>query len=152
TSVLPLTDGKILLLGSSLFVNGKQSIAIRLNPDGSLDSSFQLQAPFGHIDHWSFPPFAPMFAASSDGKLFLRYGGHLLRFHNDGTPDTSFKPSDESLLPGIPDSAQIFPLRDGGLFVWEHDRHVRLNSDGTEDRSFHLEVPPFEIATFVELA
>ena len=86
-------DGKVLLGGYTYDGSNHYFALARYDANGSLDTSFgtggKLTADFG--DGYSA---ASGVAVQDDGKILL--GGHaggdfvLLRYHGDGTPDTSF--------------------------------------------------------------
>jgi len=102
-AVQPGTGGKILLAGS-VFSNGAQFGVVRLNPNGTLDTTFGVKANKGKVTA-SPDPRAPnsvySMAVLPDGKFVLAglSGGFstilsrsisLARFNANGTLDTTF--------------------------------------------------------------
>jgi uncharacterized delta-60 repeat protein len=136
-------DGKILVGGKFTLFNGQsiQRLA-RLNADGSVDGSF---APNPHgVVH--------AIALQADGKILvggetMQAGGHprrrVLRLNADGSLDKNYKfavnynreirailvqPDGKILVGGS--FTQVLDHRQGGI--------VRLNADGTLDKTFAL--------------
>ncbi|WP_298224183.1 T9SS type A sorting domain-containing protein [Flavobacterium sp.] len=137
------SDGKIIAGGAFTTYNGTASKKIiRLNTDGSIDTSFVVGTGFNN-DVWSM-------VIQSDGKVliggaFTSYNGvsstRIIRLNADGTKDNSFvtglgfnaiinnllvQPDNKIVVAGK------FTLYNGGTF----NRIARLNSDGTTDTSF----------------
>jgi len=124
-------DGKILVGGNFPLVNGvaRQAIA-RLNPDGSLDTSFNPPAISGVLD----------IVVQPDGKI-LAVGTAVYRLNTDGTPDPTFTPGTGPNYPIY----DVLVLSTGkiiiaGIFTQYNgtavQRIARLNADGTLDTSF----------------
>jgi uncharacterized delta-60 repeat protein len=94
-SVLIQPDGKIVAGGYFMrYVNDTQNGIVRLNSDGSKDSTFDIFTGFG------FAPSVTALGLQPDGKIiaggqFLSYKGisqnHLIRLNADGTKDNSFE-------------------------------------------------------------
>jgi len=146
TSVVELSDGKYLIGGnftSAGLVTGTDRVA-RLNPDGSLDTSFT--PPSLNNTVWSI-------AVLSDGKyliggLFTDVGGdtntdYVARLNADGTRDTSFTPptfaevGSVEAVAGLSDGKYLIvgSFTDAGGDA-NTDYVARLNADGTRDSSF----------------
>ena len=88
-AMLIQSDGKIIISNSqsdSIRVPAAYSRLVRLNADGSFDSSFMFGA--------NIPWLIYDLAFQSDGKI-VAAGLGLLRINNDGTPDNSFDPKIE---------------------------------------------------------
>jgi uncharacterized delta-60 repeat protein len=93
-SVLIQPDGKIFVGGFfSSYRSSSQNGLVRINPDGSKDSTFDIFTGFGSA------PSVTSLGLQSDGKvivggMFLYYRGisqnHLVRLNSDGTKDNSF--------------------------------------------------------------
>lgn len=132
-------DGKIIIGGDFLVLNGGQAQfgLARLNPDGSLDTTFKPGAldPTGYVQ---------ALAVQTDGKILV--GGNfatingvaaknLARLNADGSFDHSFSsgvdPTSASPTRGILVTA-------GGKILVRHaePRLTRLNSDGSFDPLF----------------
>ncbi len=87
-----LPDHKILITGSTLLFNNYEVILLKLNEDGSLDTTF---APGGMITTSlsSFNDYGVVVLVQSDGKIIIGatfYGIHLIRYNSDGTLDPGF--------------------------------------------------------------
>lgn len=155
------SDGKIIVAGKTKWVGGDQLIGqgniARFNPDGSIDSSFQINNfSMYSINEVLFQP---------DGKIIvLGYftpvsGGplnHIARFNTDGTFDNTFNagtgPNGEILCGAITTSGKIiiggsFNTYNGTPFV----QFGALNSDGSIDPTFdfngHIFTDPWSIKT-----
>jgi uncharacterized delta-60 repeat protein len=149
TVVRVVTDanGKLLVVGNGISVNGGAfSTLVRLNADGTADGSFTLGA--------LTQPLAGMTAAvQADGKILYSYlttsadpsiNTKLIRLNSDGSIDDSFTefPRPVEALAILP-NGQILAA---GPFAFSyvssqtgtepHNGIVRLNSDGSHDRSF----------------
>ena len=134
-------DGRILMLQDpESSVVSERAGLVRLNADGSLDSSFVPQV-FGGV--WRA-------AAEPDGDIILRgefsfspngVVRNLGRLNADGTPDLGFRPPSWHSAGAWVDS--IWPLDSGkylvtgrGLVKNPDVELIRLNQDGSIDRSF----------------
>ncbi|HLV23849.1 MAG TPA: T9SS type A sorting domain-containing protein [Moheibacter sp.] len=141
---LVLPDGKILMVGNiTNFNNTGINYLVKLNPDGSLDTSFEQGTGFDYsvltVD------------IQSDGKIivggnFTSYNGqevnYFARLLPDGSLDTTFNPDGDG--PG--DKVTSVKVLDndkiliGGGFVSYNNQScpafIRLNPDGTRDTSF----------------
>lgn len=122
-------DNKVILAGTltnygSRPVNG----IVRLNADGSFDSTFHPQErPVDEI-------FA--LAYQSDGKLLVG-GTYLVRLLNDGSVDPNFN------FPGV--SSTIYSLAvqpDGKILVGAFNAVHRLNANGSLDATFENSFRP----------
>ncbi|TCN61193.1 T9SS C-terminal target domain-containing protein [Flavobacterium circumlabens] len=140
-------DGKILLGGEFTSYNGiAQKYLVRLNPDGSKDSSFNIGTGFNNI--------VTTIAVQADGKIlvggkFSEYQGiegfwYLTRLNSDGSADSSFK-----LPPRFGGAStyntvnSIVVQPDGKIILGrsygDTDSNyylMRLNTDGSYDKSF----------------
>lgn len=147
TVLLIQPDGKILVGGRTLAaVPGPGRSLFRLNPDGSVDGSFN------QVEFSTFTTKA--LAIQADGRILMSYLqsvqdgreiGGLVRYNADGSLDNSFNfPRDfvfETLV-ALP-NGQIIA---GGTFGFGyvsppaptefHNGVMRLNSDGSHDRTF----------------
>jgi uncharacterized delta-60 repeat protein len=136
-------DGKILITGSFSKYNAESANAIaRLNPDGSLDHTFQIGSG---IDSWGrFILVQPNSQILLTG-WFTSYNGQshnrMVRLNSDGTIDSSFNTF-------FGDKTAIYTaalLSDGKYVVAGHSKNEeglfhremeRLNPDGSVDQSF----------------
>lgn len=144
SSITLQSDGKILVGG--IFTLYNETIAkniIRLNTDGSIDSSFMINSNF-----INYPKIFSI-VLQSDGKILVggdfSYNGisgkHIVRLNNDGSLDTTFVIGSgfDSYVNSIvlqPDGKILI----GGAFTLFNgvavNRIIRLNSDGSKDTSF----------------
>jgi uncharacterized delta-60 repeat protein len=146
-------DGKILLAGSTMnSYNGVSLLSpgiIRLNPDGSLDTSF--------IRNTSIGVAGTECELQSDGKIlfFNEFGGgyngdttkRLVRLNPDGSLDSSF-PNNALTLGSTPVGVRVFDIVVDNLdriyllgvgLIYSGTSVpalIRLNSNGTVDSSF----------------
>ncbi|MBE9575771.1 T9SS type A sorting domain-containing protein [Flavobacterium proteolyticum] len=139
-------DGKVIVGGEFTTFNGSaQNYIIRLNTDGTKDTSFNIGTGFNN--------FVNTITIQNDGKIlvggdFNLYKGALenkiIRLNSDGTKDTSFNPGGA----GFNDSINAIVIQNdgkilvGGAFTsfngLQENRAIRLNNDGTKDTSFNL--------------
>lgn len=124
-------DGKLLVGGSRYL--------FRLNEDGTLDNSFQINTSQN----------ASKIALDKNGRIYFGYTT-IVRLNADGTPDESFNTSDV-FTSGIPIGfldIRILPddkVLVAGMFNGSNNSRIlkvyRLNHDGSQDSSFNLELP-----------
>jgi uncharacterized delta-60 repeat protein len=148
TDVLEQIDGKILVAGSFNKFNGiNVKPIIRLNIDGSLDTTFNLTSLF-QIENIGY--FGLKLYLQSNGKIIFianqtTDGGvfkNIKRLNSDGSLDNTFNPN-PNLKYG-----RLFIQSDGKYIVShsniENDFYApikfvsRLNSDGTFDNTFSI--------------
>jgi uncharacterized delta-60 repeat protein len=137
------SDGKILIGGIFTTYNGiTDNKIIRLNSDGSKDSTFNLGTGFNETVHTIAP--------QTDGKIliggaFTNYNqnieNRIIRLNSDGSKDAAF-------ITGTGFNARVWAIAiqaDGKLIVGgefttyngvTENRIIRLNSDGSKDTSF----------------
>ncbi len=147
TKLIAQPDGKFLVIGSSLRINnGISQTIVRLNSDGSHDPSFAIAA----IPQLTFGYTA---AVQSDGKILYSYGtsstdpainSGFVRLNSNGSLDaTIFIGRPIEAIAVLP-NGQIIA---GGSFnfsyvnsttgtVEPHNGVIRLNADGSHDRTF----------------
>lgn len=136
-------DGKILITGSFAKYNGETAHGIaRLNPDGSLDKTFQMGAG---LDSWG-----RSILVQPNGQILVSgwmtsYDNHgynrIVRLNSDGTPDPLFQPF-------FGDKTAIYTMSlfaDGRMIVAGHSKNdqglftreiARLTPDGKQDDTF----------------
>lgn len=150
-TIVQQPDGKLLIGGQFTEYNGKPALYIaRLNPDGSLDESFQSQFE----KTWGYQ--VRTIALQADGKMwiggeFSRINGksrnRITRLNSDGSLDTTFNP--KSGLSGAVDRIALQKdgkaLVSGGFITYDHEwggsqtpvhSLIRLNGDGSLDTTF----------------
>lgn len=138
------TDGKILVGGAFTSFNGvSQNYLIRLNTDGTKDTSFEINNGFNGVVN--------SIQLQNDGKIliggaFTSYQGvtenRLIRLNTDGTKDSTFTTNI-----GFNNNVKTIYINDfnkifvGGDFTQYNSesftRIVKLNNDGTVDYSFN---------------
>ena len=143
TSIQP--DGKALVGGNFTSFNGStQNRLIRLNADGSKDTSFDVGSGFSN---WVYSS-----NIQQDGKILVgsdlaSYNGsaqnYLVRLNSDGTKDSSF-----NIGSGINNTPYSITVQSnnklilGGAFTSYNgstqNRLIRLNADGSKDTSFDI--------------
>jgi uncharacterized delta-60 repeat protein len=152
TAAYKQTDGKILIGGSFSSFNGisRNGIA-RINPDGSLDSSFDPR--FGATDGNLKPGRILNILIQSDGKIVI--GGeftyfdktprnYIARLNPDGSLDSSFTIDSGANGPVLATALQSDgKIVVGGNFTAFNNsartRIARLNPDGSLDQAFNSE-------------
>jgi uncharacterized delta-60 repeat protein len=145
-SVAVQSDGKILVGGNFSQFNGTtQKTFIRLNSNGSKDSSFNVEDVFNGSGIYSI-------LVQSDGKIlvggeFTTFTGssqnYLIRLNTDGSKDETF-----DIGSGFNSSVMSMKIQSdgkilaGGYFTTftgsSQNRLIRLNSDGSKDTSFDI--------------
>ena len=144
------SDGKILLGGAITKVNGDETVTdlVRLNKDGSLDTSF-LPNVNGSVD---------TIAIQTDGKIIIggqfTYAGnvarnYIARINADGSLDTAFDPKFNSSVNSVAltSTGQILVAGsftsltpNGATSAIYHNYFLRLNADGTYDKTFDVAI------------
>jgi uncharacterized delta-60 repeat protein len=142
-SIVIQNDGKILIGGSFNSYNGvSKGNIIRLNTDGSIDTSFNIGLGFDQL--------VSSMALQSDGKIivgggFTSYQGitenRIIRLNSDGSKDTSFNSGT-----GFNNIVYTIVVQNDGKIVAggyytsyngiTENRIIRLNVDGSKDTSF----------------
>ena len=158
--VLPLADGKVFVVGlAGVSYNGKNHEGIvRFNADGSVDTTFNPDGVGGSLTISSVSDNSSLAAVGADGKVVLSaqtwngenvivsFVGSYIRLNENGTRDTSFALRGSSYFVT---STVITPLPDGRYLVAGTTNSVgsaftgvlRLNADGTVDRTFQTASP-----------
>lgn len=144
-SIVLQSDGTILVGGDfSTYQGASAGRIIRLNPDGSRDTTFDMGTGFNNEVH--------SIIVQSDGKLvvgglFVTYRGvganRIARINSDGSRDTSF-----DVGVGFNTRVRHLALQSddkiivGGDFTsyqgTSANRIIRLNSDGSRDETFEI--------------
>ena len=136
-------DGKIVVGGSFTSFNGQaRNRILRLNPDGSLDSGFDVGTGFGSTVY--------TIDVQPDGRIlvgggFSSYNGSsrpgLARLNSNGSLDTSYAPAAATSI------YRLIPQEDGRLLLYgsfeslglTNTRYLgRLNANGTIDSTFAI--------------
>lgn len=153
------SDGKILVAGYTTASGNSDFAVVRLNTDGTLDTSFSPSGTYGAGKQTinfsgSSNDRAEAIAIQSDGKIILAGTSNntfaATRLDTDGSPDTSFNSSNgsgkQTVSFGDASAAHAMALQSDGKIVLAGERVdeytggdfavTRLNSDGTLDTSF----------------
>lgn len=164
-SIALQTDGKLIVAGDFTEFNGTtQNSIVRLNTDGSIDSSFSSNTGPGR--YFSSSDFTSHRAVETislqdDGKIiiggnFNRYDGvpisKVARLNSDGTLDTNFNNIDDEGTSVAPVIASFVTSNNkiltGGAFKnlkeYRKSSIAQLNFDGTMDLSFNQTFGPSE--------
>jgi uncharacterized delta-60 repeat protein len=143
------SDGRVVIGGGFSIVNGVTCNGIaRLNPDGTLDASFDPGTAAG-----GNTPYVAELALQPDGQILVAGGFDrfnevrcpgLVRLAPDGQLDEGFDPG-SGAAGGSAELAELVPLPDGKTLVagdftsfadWPRNGIARLNADGSLDESF----------------
>lgn len=156
SSVVVQPDGKIIIAGIYENQNGSnRGLIIRVNSDGSLDSSFT--SPFNENQTGlGYNTSAKVFAVQPDGKLLVSYRQSfqgfsqeiIYRLNTDGSFDKSFTPIE--LSGGRTNSQFLSELKllpDGKILIGGGNSGInsvgflhRFNPNGTRDTTFESPV------------
>lgn len=130
-------DGKVILAGTSSGDGARTALA-RLNPDGTLDTTF---GTGGRVlaDEGEFSPSIEDLALQPDGRILAVGPGHVARYLPDGSPDSTFGVNGRVYTGG----ARVAVGPDGTIVVANafSDEYptftvTRLLADGTPDPAF----------------
>jgi uncharacterized delta-60 repeat protein len=148
SAIQALPDGKLLALGGFNTYNGVPvGKLVRLNADGSLDTTFDNQT----VTAVDTPDVNSIILVQPDGKIVLKAPGlvtpghgptQLLRLNADGTFDSTFNFTQANSVGSIfMDSLGRLLLL--GNFTTPNGprRIIRLNDDGSLDSSFNFTLP-----------
>ncbi len=142
-SIVVLANGKILIAGNfTLYNDVPVNKIVRLNNDGSLDTTFNVSTNFNYeINKIIVQPDNKIIV----GGAFFQFSGDLnngiVRLNEDGSKDTTF-------VTGSGFNGEVFSLalqNDGKIIIvggfnsyngLTHNRIVRLNSNGSVDSTF----------------
>jgi uncharacterized delta-60 repeat protein len=142
-------DGRIIVGGGFTTYQGESANRIiRLNSDGSRDSSFNIATGFNQSQY----VFVSSMAMQIDGKIivggdFSTYQGEtankLIRLNSDGSKDMSFNIGTgfNNGVNSIAIQADGKIIIGGGFFTYQGvgvNYIIRLNSDGSRDTSFDM--------------
>ena len=145
-SIVPDLNGKLMVGGFYGTFSGQgQNRLIRLNTDGSKDTSFNIGSGFNSTGVFSLE-FTP------DGKIYVggfysTFSGvsqnNLVRLNSDGTKDASFDIgtgfNEDVYALWVDANGKIYV---GGYYIsykgLSQNHLIRLNSDGTKDAAFNI--------------
>lgn len=140
-------DGKILIGGTFTAFNGLQeNRAIRLNDDGTKDTSFNINAGFNEsVLGITLQPDGKIFIYGNFGYLNNILDKKIVRLNTDGSRDASFNTGTGFNLSYIEFVKSIIIQNDGKIVVagtfntykgLAENNIIRLLSDGNKDTSF----------------
>ena len=139
------TDGKIIVGGQfSTFTGSSQNRLIRLNSDGSKDTSFNIGTGFnGEIYSTSIQTDGKVLVGGNFSTFTGSSQNFLIRLNSDGSKDTTF-----DIGTGFNSNLESISVQsDGKILVGgqyqlftgsSQNRLIRLNSNGTKDTSFNI--------------
>ena len=144
TRIALQSDGKVLVAGGMRpDASAEPKGFIRLNPDGSRDTGFDVGSGFNAAGFPQFNVIAPTDAGIVVGGLFDQVNGkphaNLVRLLASGLPDQAFKAdADGSVLGAVPAAAGKLLVVGTFKKINGVDRNglARLNADGSVDASF----------------
>lgn len=123
-------DGKILLGGGSLSVNGFSRTGIaRVNPDGTTDSAFNPLLANPSVKTIVLQPDGKIVIGGSFTSVNGTARPNIARLNADGSLDAAFAPA---ISAGV---TRIVRMSDGRLFV-ASTNVVRIKTDGSPDPTF----------------
>lgn len=148
-------DGKILLGGSIfLYDDTETPFFVRLNSDGTLDTSFNMGAGFSYEVN--------SILIQNDGKIIVVGGfdsyneaevpAGIIRLNTDGSVDTSFNPDQEVKyvnIAALQEDGKIIVVKDilqpdySSIYI-----PMRLNTDGSVDTTFNSD--GYEFNSYME--
>jgi uncharacterized delta-60 repeat protein len=156
-SVTVQPDGKIILAGSSDNGGGNYDFSlVRLNPNGSLDTTFDADGK-AIIPVGSLSDYGRSVSLQTDGKILVAgysFGTvginndlSLIRLNADGSLDTTFDTDGKVIIPSGVGAAEANSLTiqpDGKILVAGYSNGIngydfsliRLNADGSLDTTF----------------
>lgn len=156
TSMAIQSDDRILIAGYAHNGSNNDMLLIRLNQDGTLDSSFGTSGMV-KTDFFSLNDYAYDIKVQTDGKIVVAGQAYvsatnsnfaLARYNSDGTLDTSFGTGGKATVNigggGLDYKARGIAIQtDGSIVVAGHDTSfnnyfglVRYNFNGTLDSTF----------------
>jgi uncharacterized delta-60 repeat protein len=145
------SDGKIMVGGEfTTFTGSSQNYLIRLNSNGSKDTSFDIGIGFDR--NGLLGTSVESIAIQSDGKilvggLYSRYSAstqnNLIRLNSDGSKDSTFNIGsgfNNTVLPTkIQSDGKILVGGSFTTFTGSSQNYlIRLNSDGSKDTTFNI--------------
>jgi uncharacterized delta-60 repeat protein len=159
-SVAIQDDGKIVVSGSSINGSTTTYTTIRLNRNGSLDTSFSTDGKIMTLVS-SNSNLGRVCAIQSDGKIVVGGSANsglnanfgVVRYNTDGTLDTTFSSDGKALIPMIAvnnDNMGMVIQPDGKIVLGGNTSTpganptfdfavARFNSDGSADTTFDLD-------------
>ena len=145
-----LSDGKILFCGDFSQFNGQARRGIvRVNPDGTLDTSFPvIDTAFNPIENAAVQPDGKIIISGPFSTINGVSRPRVARLNPDGTLDTTFN---AGLTSG--NVTRPFILPDGKILVPANSSTAgifRANPDGSKDTTF--QAPAFTGSTIVSIA
>ncbi|MBE8727441.1 calcium-binding protein [Flavobacterium sp. KB82] len=157
TSVKVLTSNKILIGGNFISFNGTSANRIaRLNPNGSIDTSFNIGTGFNeNVNVLAVQPDGKIVAGGNFTSFNEIEASRIIRLNEDGTPDTAFVSGSGFSKEGVQTIKidGVGNIMAGGSFTGFYDgsnvnRVVFLNTDGSIKSDFDLSSGPGSASVF----
>ena len=144
-SIIPQTNGKILIAGYANTGNSNDFAVIRINSNGTYDTTFDTDGKATYaIGNGADECYA--MAVQTDGKLILvgqtnngtNYDIATLRINSDGTNDISFGSNGKVINQfGINKYGRAIDIQaDGKIVVMGSNNVIRMNTNGALDTTF----------------
>jgi uncharacterized delta-60 repeat protein len=144
-------DGKIIVVGTTIFNWSYLPYVMRLNPDGTLDNTFSADG-IAYVDISATDDEASSVVIQPDGKIVIGGNGNyhfaLVRLNSDGSLDNTFGTNGIATTEFGTSSDNLYSivLQPDGKIVASGTKYLnidsrmfataRFNSDGTLDTSF----------------
>ena len=142
-------DGKILVAGTAYDYDitpatGKDFGLVRLNQNGTYDTTFDADGVVITHSTGSFHDEAYSLALQTDGKIIVGgIGGgkiFLVRYNSNGSLDTTFGFNNGKVLTDVAGTALGLAVQpDGKIVAMGGSKMVRFNPDGTYDTTFGVD-------------
>jgi uncharacterized delta-60 repeat protein len=151
-SIALQNDGKIIIGGKfTKYQETTQNYLIRLNTDGTKDTSFNIGVGFDNtVNFITIQPDGKILVGGNFRKYQGISQGYLVRLNTDGTKDTTFNIG-TGFYNRMADAVNVIKTivlqSDGKILVGgnfemfrssDQANFVRLNADGTKDTSFEI--------------
>ncbi|MES2475331.1 MAG: immunoglobulin domain-containing protein [Verrucomicrobiota bacterium] len=128
------TSGALVMVGTSMFLNGTSRRIARIAADGTEDTTYSANAQAAMVAQ-NFTP--SVVSIDGNGKVYVAGSAKFVRLHTDGTHDSSFS---AGTTPNSP--RQIVPLPDGKVLLLSSNSLVKYLANGAPDPSFALATLP----------
>jgi uncharacterized delta-60 repeat protein len=126
----PAGRDPLLPVGSKVIVASPSGGLVRLNGDGSVDSSFAY-APRQDASGAALP--VDTASVDESGRIYVSSGSRVWRLNADGAADATFP-----LLEAAASVLQLEPLADGSLLVATRAQNIALSSSAGAQNSYTL--------------
>lgn len=145
SSLVVQSDGKILVAGDFSNYNGtSRNYIARLNPDGTLDNTFNIGTGFDNtVDVISLQPDEKILVSGSFNDYNGTARSRVVRLNSNGSLDNTFSPTGT----GFDSAPRVFLFQSdgkilvGGIYEYNgtiYNELARLNANGTIDNTFNI--------------